>query len=138
MTRFRLAPTVALALAQGTMPALAQDVENGAELFARHCATCHGTTGTGDGPMASVLTIKPVNLTELAAQNGGTFPLARVVMRIDGRDPLVSHGSPMPVYGPFFEGDFDAAIKTPAGQPVLTARPVVDLVMYLQSVQITE
>ena len=79
--------------------------------------------------------IKPVNLTELAAQNGGTFPMERVVKRIDGRDPLVSHGSPMPVYGDFFEGVFDVPIKTPAGQPVLTSRPVVDLVAFITQIQ---
>lgn len=85
--------------------------------------------------MSGVLTIKPVNLTELAAQNGGSFPLARVVKRIDGRDPLVSHGSPMPVYGDFFEGRFDVPMKTPAGQPVLTSQPVVDLVAYIYHLQ---
>lgn len=53
--------------------------------------------------MAGVLVIQPTNLTELSGQDG-TFPTARVVARIDGRDPLVSHGSPMPVYGPYFEG----------------------------------
>ena len=61
--------------------------------------------------------------------------MARVVKRIDGRDPLVSHGSPMPIYGDFFEGE-DMTIKTPAGQPVMTSRPVVELVTYIQSLQV--
>jgi hypothetical protein len=55
-------------------------------------------------------------------------------MRIDGREPLVSHGSPMPVYGDFFEGD-DAAVKAETGQPILTSRAVVDLLAYLEGVQ---
>jgi len=124
----------AAALVSTAVSAQAQDVKAGAELYRIHCATCHGIEGTGQGPMAGVLVIKPANLAELAASNGGEFPVGRVVKRIDGRDPLVSHGSPMPVYGYFFEGD-DKAVKTPSGQPILTSGPVVDLLAYLQSLQ---
>jgi len=125
--------TLAVAALSGA--ASAQDADIGRSLYHTHCATCHGLEGRGDGPMAGVLLIKPVNLTELSAANGGSFPLERIVKRIDGRDPLVSHGSPMPVYGDYFEGVFDVPIKTPAGQPVLTSRPVVDLVTYLLEIQ---
>ena len=117
------------------VPAFAQDADIGRAHYHAHCATCHGLEGRGDGPMAGVLTIKPPNLKELQADNGGEFPLERVVKRIDGRDPLVAHGSPMPVYGDYFEGAFDVPIKTPAGQPVLTSQPVVDLVAYLREIQ---
>jgi hypothetical protein len=55
-------------------------------------------------------------------------------MRIDGRDPLTSHGSPMPVYGDFFEG-WDVAVKSETGQPIMTSLPIVDLLAYLGSVQ---
>ena len=88
--------------------------------------------------MAGVLTVPPTNLTELAAQNGGTFPLIRVVKRIDGRDPLVAHGSPMPVFGDYFEGSFDVPMKAPSGQPIFASRPVVDLVAYLRELQRVE
>ncbi|MFZ7091969.1 c-type cytochrome [Primorskyibacter sp. 2E233] len=124
-----------LMAALAATPALAQDADIGRAHYHAHCATCHGLEGRGDGPMAGVLLIKPVNLTELSAQNGGTFPLERVVKRIDGRDPLVSHGSPMPVYGDYFEGSFDVPMKAPTGQPVLTSQPVVDLVAYLREIQ---
>jgi len=124
----------ATALISTAMSAQAQDVKTGAELYRTHCATCHGIEATGQGPMAGVLVIKPTDLTQLAAGNGGEFPTGRVVKRIDGRDPLVSHGSPMPVYGYFFEGN-DTAIKTPAGQPILTSVPIVDLLAYLKSLQ---
>ena len=112
----------------------ASDVEEGKELFMNHCATCHGIEASGHGPMAGVMVIKPTDLTTLSANNGGVFPTARVAFRIDGRDPLVSHGSPMPVYGPFFEGD-DMAIKAPSGQPILTSKPIADLLAYLESLQ---
>ncbi|WP_271949485.1 c-type cytochrome [Ruegeria faecimaris] len=111
----------------------AQDADTGAELYQHYCATCHGIDATGYGPMAGVLVIQPTDLTRLASSEG-VFPTARVVARIDGRDPLVSHGSPMPVYGPYFEGQ-DTAMKTPDGQPILTSQPIVDLVAYLQTLQ---
>lgn len=113
----------------------AQDLQGGAALFAEHCATCHGVGAQGDGPMAGVLTIPPSDLTRLQTGNDGVFPMERIARRIDGRDPLVSHGSPMPVYGHFFEGA-DASIKAPSGQPILTSQPIVDLLTYLASLQV--
>ena len=121
-----------LALMHGA--ARAQDVDAGAEIYARYCATCHGADLAGNGPMAPALILQPPNLLQLNQRNDGIFPITRVVTRIDGRDPLVSHGSPMPVYGPFFDGD-DVALKAETGQPIMTSRPVVDLVAYLESVQ---
>lgn len=111
---------------------LAQDATEGEKLYLHHCATCHGIEATGQGPMAGVLVIQPADLTAL--QGEGEFPVARVVRRIDGRDPLVSHGSPMPVYGPYFEGR-DVAVKTETGQPMLTSQPIVDLLAYIQTLQ---
>lgn len=115
-------------------PLFAQDVDVGGEVYRNLCATCHGLDAKGQGPMASVLTLQPTDLSQLAAREDGTFPTARVVGRIDGRDPLVSHGSPMPVFGGYFDGK-DAALKTPGGQPILTSQPIVDLVAWLESVQ---
>lgn len=114
--------------------AWAQDVDEGKELYNSHCATCHGLDLDGKGPMASALLLRPTSLHDLTARHDGTFPTQRVVMRIDGRDPLVSHGSPMPVYGPYFEGN-DTPLKVETGQPIMTSRPIADLVAYLKSVQ---
>lgn len=116
-------------------PALAQDADVGRSHYYTHCAACHGLEGTGEGPMAGILTVPPTDLTELQIQNGGVFPLIRVVKRIDGRDPLVAHGSPMPVFGGYFEQTFDVPMKAPSGQPILTSRPVVDLVYFLREIQ---
>ncbi|HEX9858092.1 MAG TPA: cytochrome c [Paracoccaceae bacterium] len=116
-------------------PAAGQDIDEGRALFLNHCATCHGVEARGNGPMAPVLLIQPTNLTALAADNGGEFPTLRVVMRIDGREPLVSHGSPMPVFGPFFAGDRSVALKSPAGQPILVDAAVADLTAWIESVQ---
>ena len=115
-------------------PAAAQDVVQGEALYGFYCATCHGIAATGNGPMSPSLVVAPKNLTTLAARNYGVFPTTRVIMRIDGRDPLVSHGSSMPVYGDFFEGT-DAATKAETGQPIMTSQPIVDLLAYLQTLQ---
>lgn len=118
----------------GAMPAMAQDVTAGAQLYQRHCASCHGFDGTGGGPLAPSLVLQPTDLSQLQQANDGVFPLVRVIWRIDGREPLVSHGSPMPIYGEYFEGR-DMAIKTEAGQPILTSQPIIDLVGWLQGIQ---
>lgn len=113
-------------------PALADTA--GETLFGRHCAVCHGSSGEGSGPMAGVLLIKPADLTALEAANGGLFPTARVIARIDGQDPLVSHGSPMPVYGPYFEGPA-MSITLEDGERVRTSAPVALLVEHLKQLQ---
>jgi mono/diheme cytochrome c family protein len=115
-------------------PVAAQDAAQGEALFSFYCATCHGNDATGNGPMSPSLVVAPVDLTALAAGKGGVFPVERVIMRIDGRDPLVSHGSMMPVYGDFFEGN-EVFTQSETGQPVLTSQPIVDLLAYLQSLQ---
>lgn len=114
------------------LPAVAQDAARGAVTFARHCAACHGADADGTGPMAAVLTVPPTDLTRLAAK--GAFPTIRVVMRIDGRDALVAHGSPMPLFGQLYERQ-DTTITAPDGTPVLTSREIADLVAHLMAVQ---
>jgi len=131
MRVFTMAAFAALTLAG---MAQAQDAQIGQALYLKHCATCHGIDADGQGPMGPALVVQPKDLTQLAAENDGTFPLMRVVRRIDGREPLVSHGSAMPVYGEFFQGD-DTALKTASGQPVLVGRAIADLVAYLQTKQ---
>ncbi|WP_170478775.1 c-type cytochrome [Ruegeria arenilitoris] len=116
-----------------SVPAWSQDAESGEEIYMNYCATCHGLDAIGNGPMAGVLVIQPTNLTKLVT-SGGEFPTERVVARIDGQEPLVSHGSPMPVYGPFFEGR-DTTIKTDSGQSIPTSKPIADLIAYLKTLQ---
>lgn len=115
-------------------PVVAQDDVKGEAIYRFYCATCHGVTAEGNGPMSPALVVQPTDLTGLAAGNGDVFPISRVVMRIDGRDPLVSHGSAMPVYGDFFAGR-DVATKAETGQPIMTSQPIVDLIAFLQGLQ---
>ncbi len=117
-----------------TEAAQAEDIAEGREVFETYCTACHGMEGRGNGPMSAILTLLPVDLTRLSVENGGVFPTRRVVARIDGRDPLVAHGSPMPVFGEFFEGK-GVAMRIENGATLMTSQPVVDLVTYLKSIQ---
>jgi mono/diheme cytochrome c family protein len=116
------------------LPGLAQNAEHGEELYVQYCAACHGSKALGDGPISDILLVKPSNLRRLSATNGGVFPARRVVMRIDGRDPLLAHGSMMPVYGHIFV-EQDTPMNTETGQPILTSALIVDLVAYLEALQ---
>ncbi len=74
----------------------------GAALFREHCASCHGATATGNGPMTPALRHAPTDLTQLARNNGGVFPAARVRRIVEGHD-VESHGDrDMPVWGDAF------------------------------------
>jgi mono/diheme cytochrome c family protein len=120
------------------LPAAAQEadrVARGEAVFLDHCAVCHGTDARGNGPMTPALRWPAPDLTALAGEGG--FPVVEVVAKIDGRDPLASHGSQMPVWGPYFE-EYDpqgAFLPTPSGQPLATSEPVAALVAWLESVQ---
>ncbi len=116
-------------------PATAQDSEMGAVIFQDFCATCHGPDASGNGPMAELLSIPTPDLTRLAARNDGVFPTGSVVLQIDGRTSVLAHGGDMPLFGRFFQGGADVAMKAPTGQPILTSQPIADLVAWLESIQ---
>jgi mono/diheme cytochrome c family protein len=72
----------------------------GPQLFARHCASCHGDDGEGGGPVAAVMVISVPSLRTLAQRNGGAFPADKVAAYIDGREQRTAHGTrSMPVWG---------------------------------------
>ena len=75
----------------------------GEVIFMRYCAACHGKTLKGDGPVASGLNKKPIDLTQLSKKNNGIFPFDKVAAMIDGRQSTRMHGTPdMPVWGEIF------------------------------------
>ena len=126
--------TAACAVLALTAQASAQDAAIGAQVFRDHCATCHGLSGRGDGPMVSILTIEPPDLTLMAANNGGVFPTEYAVRRTDGRDEVLAHGGPMPIFGLILGGD-SGVIDAPDGTPVFTTRAVVDIAAWLETIQ---
>jgi len=99
--------TTAVAVAQyeaspPQSPALVPQSLVGSTSFDLYCATCHGRDGTGSGPVASSLRIRPADLTTLTRRHNGTFPREQVRAYIDGKNrPPAAHGSSeMPVWGP--------------------------------------
>lgn len=103
----------------------------GAEVFRTYCASCHGTSARGDGPLASSMTRKPANLTEIAKRNGGLFPTEMVFKTIDGRQPVRGHGgADMPVWG-------DAFSRSREAGDAARVKAVIDsLVSYIESIQL--
>jgi mono/diheme cytochrome c family protein len=72
--------------------------DTGAALYRRYCASCHGTTGRGDGPVASSLSNPPTDLTR------SRDDVATLMQAIDGRRTIRAHGpADMPVWGEVFE-----------------------------------
>ena len=128
MAALLLAPV--LAAAQTAESSKMTQAVAGGELFRTYCAVCHGTTARGDGPLASSMTRKPADLTEIARRNGGVFPSELVFRTIDGRMPVRGHGGPdMPVWGDAFARSRDG------GDPDRVKRMIQSLVDYLDSIQ---
>jgi mono/diheme cytochrome c family protein len=72
---------------------------SGEELFQRFCASCHGESGRGDGPVARGLAVTVPDLTAISRRYDG-FPAARIRETIDGRGLVDAHGTrTMPVWG---------------------------------------
>ena len=105
---------------------------NGPELYKRFCASCHGLDGSGNGTVASSLSVIVPDLTRIAKRHGGEFPTERVHQIIDGRLTRPPHGTrEMPVWGwelTHADGDDDAARAR-------TQEVIAKLVDYLRSIQ---
>jgi mono/diheme cytochrome c family protein len=73
---------------------------SGAELFERFCASCHGESGRGDGPVAQSLNVAVPDLTGISRRYG-QFPAAQIRDVVDGRGLAIgAHGTrAMPVWG---------------------------------------
>jgi len=114
----------------GQAPAAGTSAGTGSGLYINYCASCHGPNAKGDGPMASVLTKKPADLTMIAKRNGGKYPADIVFRTIDGRNPVMGHGGQeMPVWG-------NAFLRVQGGATAEQARARVQaLVDYLQTIQ---
>ena len=100
--------------------------------FAALCADCHGADGTG-GPAGAGMEPRPVDLTRVAAGNGGVFPRLQVMGHIYGFTPGRSE-SPMPEFGDLMQGP---TMPYDAGDGIETPTPVrlVELMEYVEAMQ---
>ena len=105
----------------------------GREWFGRHCASCHGQSGRGDGPLAEALVTRRADLTAIAARRGGRFDPDEIAAYIDGRRRVVAHGpSEMPVWGRMVPDRFG---REGVEEPLLQPGVISLLVEYLRSIQ---
>ena len=104
----------------------------GQVLYLRHCASCHGESGRGDGPVAASLQKQPTDLTTIAKREGGRFDEARVMQFIDGQQLVLAHGPrEMPVWGAVFTEELEGQ-RNAAYVVLLHARSLTD---YVRSIQ---
>lgn len=68
--------------------AFAGDAAKGKTIYERHCVTCHGVQGKGDGPAGKFMNPKPVNFTSPESMNK---PDAELLKTIESGRP----GTPM-------------------------------------------
>ena len=108
------------------------DEYSGQETFFRYCASCHGESGRGDGPVAAGIPITVPDLTQLQRRHGENFPEATLRKIIDGRSPVIYHGTRyMPVWGYEFWLEEGADAEAQERVDVI----VYNLVEYLRSIQ---
>jgi mono/diheme cytochrome c family protein len=118
--------------------ATAQSVDMGRAEYESSCASCHGVSGKGDGPVRQYLVKAPSDLTTLARRSGGALPMQLVWEMIDGRTSTVigPHGTrEMPIWGANYRA---MALSQPdtAAQPEWYVRGrIVALIDYLQRLQ---
>jgi mono/diheme cytochrome c family protein len=134
----RLTPSaLAIACLALSSPAAAQPKppdgpEGGKKIFRSLCASCHGTSARGDGPLAEHLSTPPLDLTKIAARRDGAFPEELIGSFIDGREDVPLHGPrTMPVWG----DSLADAVDEPAERSARITRAVGMLVEYLETIQ---
>ncbi len=127
--RSRLLLVLFMLLVTTTAQAASNKIEAGRALYLSYCASCHGLTGEGDGPIARALMTPPANLRRLSERFGNPLPEDQVARYIDGRSEVKAHGPrDMPVWGTRFyyqTGGDEHRVKQMIGE----------LVAFLQSIQ---
>ena len=130
-----------LVLAVSAMVMAQESADFGKYEYYAKCASCHGTSGRGDGTVAKYLIKAPPDLTTYAKRNGGVFPTQLAWQAIDGRPVAIgAHGTPeMPVWGQEFRREAirpaDRMDPTGPSPEWHVARRITALIDYLASMQ---
>jgi mono/diheme cytochrome c family protein len=90
------------------------DAVRGRAVFEKHCVSCHGIDGKGDGPAAATLSVKPANLTDCRRTAEDDIEMIDSIVRHGGSYAGMS--SVMPAWG-----------------KVLTAMEIADVAAYEKS-----
>jgi mono/diheme cytochrome c family protein len=107
----------------------------GKEAYMQACAACHGESALGNGPIAEFLNVEVPGLTRLSADNGGAFPMLKVINIIDGRSVVRAHGDPMPIWGEIFKSQALGDSMVFGGAEALARGKVLSIAYYLESIQ---
>jgi mono/diheme cytochrome c family protein len=106
-----------------------KQIRRGRALYVEYCASCHGSSAEGNGPVARALSTPPANLRRLAERFGNPLPEDQVARYIDGRAEVKAHGlRDMPVWGARFHYESGADERR-------VRQWIGDLLAYLQSIQ---
>lgn len=110
------------------------EVTVGKNLYMKHCATCHGPSGTGtDGVASRLFTNQPANLTLLSKENGGKFPMNDLLRIVKGDEPIAAHGTrEMPVWGEILGRPLSDGMY---GQDEADAK-IITIGKYLETIQV--
>jgi mono/diheme cytochrome c family protein len=96
------------------LPRTSATLDRGADVYARHCAACHGTTGRGDGEAGRGLSPPPTNLVWLSQ------------MPMSGRlDPLM--------YWRIAEGGAARGTAMPAFKATLSPDDIWSVIAFVQA-----
>ncbi|MDR9393626.1 MAG: cytochrome c [Roseovarius sp.] len=108
-----------------------------ADEFINSCASCHGRDGKGAGFLTRVFKgVDPGDLTMLAANNGGEFPVDEVFAVIDGRADIAAHGDrQMPVWGDRYRDQEFYKWGPDRMNAERVRHRILELVHFLQSIQ---
>lgn len=130
---FASAAAVAVALTLTCPARAAETTDPGRAAYLKYCSACHGESGKGDGVVSGFMTPHPTDLTLMAKQAGGGFPVGEVMQAIDGTKNIAAHGSSdMPVWGELLKTEQSASGVSGSS----AARAKVELITtYLRSIQ---
>lgn len=103
----------------------------GAQGYERYCATCHGTSGRGDGALAPYLATRPPDLTQLSRRHDGFYPANLVRHALDGSSVPKARGA-MPDWSASLRPDAPGASRLAAAE---TVDGIVEYVATLQAAQ---
>jgi mono/diheme cytochrome c family protein len=133
------AATIVAMLATSWSPSVADEAKEaeGARLYRQNCASCHGMTGQGDGPVAERLKAAPRPLTTLARRHAGTFPTEYVYRIIDGREERRAHGGRnMPVWGTYYGLRAQGQGRDAPDTETAIRERIIALIAHLKSIQV--
>ena len=117
-----------------TDAAQAQGTELGKNEYLKSCASCHGATGKGNGPVIKSLIKPPPDLTKLSEANKGVFPFSHIYDVIDGRIEIIIHGTrDMPVWGDVYRREWNSGLP-----PTLLSKELAEAMVRVRMLMLIE